>query len=99
VEGYAPRPLDSVILKVGAREDLIQDLDKFKASRGRYRQLGVPYHRGYLFYGPPGSGKTSVVSALAGRFGMSVYAISLKDFGDKTLPKAIRCAAEITYPF
>jgi mitochondrial chaperone BCS1 len=89
VEGYAPRPLDSVILKAGEKEDLVLDVEKFKASRGRYRQLGVPYHRGYLFYGPPGSGKTSVVSALAGRFGMSVYAINLTDFDDKSLLKAI----------
>ena len=27
---------------------------------------GVPYRRGYLFYGEPGSGKTSFIHALAG---------------------------------
>ncbi len=85
VEGYVPRALDSVILKAGEKEDLVQDLEEFKTARERYRKLGVPYHRGYLFYGPPGSGKTSVVSALAGRFGMSVFSINLTDFNDKTL--------------
>jgi mitochondrial chaperone BCS1 len=89
VEGYAPRSLDSVILKTGEKEDLVQDIEKFKGARERYRGLGVPYHRGYLFYGPPGSGKTSTVSALAGRFGMSIYAINLTDFDDKTLSKAV----------
>ena len=89
VEGYAPRSLDSVILKAGEKESLVRDIEKFKAAQERYRKLGVPYHRGYLFYGPPGSGKTSIVSALAGRFGMSVYAINLTDFNDKSLSKAI----------
>ena len=89
VEGYAPRSLDSVILKGGEKEGLVQDIEKFKAAQQRYRKLGVPYHRGYLFYGPPGSGKTSIVSALAGHFGISIYAINLTDFNDKSLLKAI----------
>ena len=28
--------------------------------------LGIPYRRGYLLYGPPGSGKSSFIQALAG---------------------------------
>src|SRR5712692_1169013 len=89
VQAYRPRLLDSVILRPGEKEHLVQDIEKFKAAKDRYYQLGVPYHRGYLFYGPPGTGKTSLVSALAAHFGMSIYAVSLADFNDKTLMKAI----------
>src|SRR5882762_4266418 len=89
VQGYTPRLLDSVILQPGEKERLIQDIEQFKASKQRYRSLGVPYHRGYLLYGPPGTGKTSLVSALAARFGMSIYALSLTEFNDKTLMKAM----------
>ena len=89
VEGYTARRLDSVILKTGERERLAADIEKFKASKSRYRYLGVPYHRGYLLYGPPGTGKTSLVSAIAGKFAMSIYAINLTDFVDRTLMKAI----------
>ncbi len=78
-----------MILKAGEKEGLVQDIEQFKAAQQRYRKLGVPYHRGYLFYGPPGSGKTSIVSALAGHFGISIYAINLTDFNDKSLLKAI----------
>jgi len=89
VQGYTPRLLQSVILKPGEKEHLIRDVEKFKSAKERYFQLGVPYHRGYLLYGPPGTGKTSLVSALAANFGMSIYAISLTDFNDKTLMRAI----------
>lgn len=90
VEGYRARRLESVILKAGEKERLVQDVAQFRASKVRYEQLGVPYHRGYLFYGPPGTGKTSLASALAGRFGMSVYGVSLGDFNDKSLMRAIQ---------
>jgi chaperone BCS1 len=89
VASYSPRSLDSVILKPGEKEHLLEDIRKFRASRQRYAELGVPYHRGYLLYGPPGTGKTSLVSAVAAKFGMSVYAINLTEFNDRTLKSAM----------
>jgi mitochondrial chaperone BCS1 len=89
VAGYSPRSLDSVILRAGEKERLLADVARFKDSRARYRPLGVPYHRGFLFYGPPGTGKTSLVSALAAEFGMSIYQVSLTEFTDKTLMRAM----------
>jgi len=89
IEGYLPRLLDSVILQKGEKERLIEDVEKFRASKARYRQLGVPYHRGYLFYGPPGTGKTSLASAIADQFAMSIYAINLTNFNDRSLMRAV----------
>ena len=89
MESYTPRLLESIILESGEKERLIRDVEKFKASRQRYRQLGVPYHRGYLLYGPPGTGKTSLVSALAARFAMSIYVLDLTNFNDRSLASAM----------
>jgi chaperone BCS1 len=94
VESYAPRRLDSVILEPGEKEHLIQDIIKFRSSKQRYATLGVPYHRGYLLYGPPGTGKTSLVSALAAKFGMSIYAVNLNEFSDRSLGNAINDVPE-----
>lgn len=94
VEAYAPRLLDSVLLKPGEKEHLLEDLQKFRSARPRYRRLGVPYHRGYLFYGPPGTGKTSLVSAIAAKFGMSVYVINLTEMNDRTLKSAMSAVPE-----
>ena len=92
--GYVARKLDSMILSAGEKERLVEDVTKFKNSRIRYRTLGVPYHRGYLFYSPPGTGKTSLVSALAEKFAMSIYAINLAHFTDRTLVSAMNDVAE-----
>ncbi|HST11922.1 MAG TPA: AAA family ATPase [Terriglobales bacterium] len=94
VHAYAPRRLESVILKAKERDDLVNDIRQFQASRERYSVLGVPYHRGYLLYGLPGTGKTSLVSGLAAEFGMSVYAINLTELNDQKLKRAVSTVPE-----
>ncbi len=89
VEGYAPRTMESVVLGPGEKEHLLRDVARFRQSGERYTRLGVPYHRGYLLYGPPGTGKTSLVSALAAHFGLSIYAVNLTDFSDRSLIDAV----------
>jgi len=89
VEGYSPRMLESVILEPGEKEHLVNDVQQFCLSKQRYQRLGVPYHRGYLLHGPPGTGKTSLVSALAAHFGLSIYMINLTDFNDRSLLSAV----------
>jgi chaperone BCS1 len=74
-----PRPLSSVILDGGQADELLADMKEFLAAGDWYRQVGVPYRRGYLLYGPPGNGKTSVVKALAGELGLSIYLLMLND--------------------
>jgi chaperone BCS1 len=89
VEGYSPRLLDSVVLEPGEKEHLLEDIARFQKARHRYQRLGIPYHRGYLLHGPPGTGKTSLVSALAAHFGLSIYTLNLTDFTDRSLMGAV----------
>jgi mitochondrial chaperone BCS1 len=94
VAAYSPRMIESVLLNPGEKEHMMQDIERFRASRERYRRLGVPYHRGYLLYGPPGTGKTSLVSALAAKFGMSIYVVNLAEMNDRTLKNAMNWIPE-----
>jgi mitochondrial chaperone BCS1 len=89
VYAYTARTLNSIILEVGEKERLVEDIRTFRESRDRYRRLGVPYHRGYLLHGPPGTGKTSLVSAVGERFGMSIYSVNLTELNDRSLKVAI----------
>jgi chaperone BCS1 len=42
---------------------------------------GIPFRRGYLLYGSPGSGKTSIIHSLAGELGLNIYIITLSKDG------------------
>ncbi len=73
------RALDSVVLKDGQTEELIKDFEVFLASEEVYARVSQPWHRGYLFHGAAGTGKTSVARALANHFGMPIYYLPLAD--------------------
>lgn len=62
------RAIDSVVLDQKSKEKLLDDLYWFQEDNTRlfYAAHGIPYHRCYLFYGPPGSGKSSMIQALSG---------------------------------
>lgn len=79
-----PRPLESVVLKEGVLEDLVEDVHDFLSSSDEYVKRGIPWHRGYLLYGDPGTGKTSTVKAIATKFEMDVYILQLSDVANDT---------------
>jgi len=73
------RSLESVILPDGHLDAIMDDLTQFLGSEARYLELCQPWHRGYLFHGPPGTGKTSTARAIASALGLDVYYIPLSD--------------------
>jgi chaperone BCS1 len=75
------RPLGSVILDEGIKERIVADVRDFLGRQQWYLDRGIPYRRGYLLHGPPGSGKTSFVQALAGELDFSVAMINLSEIG------------------
>lgn len=52
------RPLDTVVLASGIRERIVRDVREFQQRAAWYLERGIPYRRGYLFHGPPGTGKS-----------------------------------------
>jgi len=73
------RPMETVVLDKERKEALVADINDFlsPSSPRWYATRGVPYRRGYLFHGPPGTGKSSLSFALAGLFGLDIHVISL----------------------
>jgi chaperone BCS1 len=72
------RPLSTVVLDASQKNAIIDDIKEYlhPATRRYYETWGIPYRRGYLFHGPPGTGKASLSFALAGIFGLRIYVVS-----------------------
>ncbi|OAL46911.1 BCS1-like ATPase-like protein [Pyrenochaeta sp. DS3sAY3a] len=77
------RPMHTVSLDEQQKAKIVRDINEYlhPVTARWYASRGIPYRRGYLFHGPPGTGKTSLSFALAGIFGLPVYCISLNEVG------------------
>lgn len=78
------RALDTVFIPEEQKRRIVGDLQRFLTSRETYRRRGTPYRRGYLFEGPPGTGKTTLAMALAGIARRPVYMVNLNTCGGDT---------------
>jgi energy-coupling factor transporter ATP-binding protein EcfA2 len=88
--GYGLKPKaavsdDLIDIPGTVADEIFSDIETFMATGERYRQFGLTHKRGYLFYGPPGSGKTSLAMMLARRFiekvgGIVMYAGGVGEF-------------------
>src|SRR5205814_1155474 len=48
----------------GPASEILGEIDEFWSLAADYLRMGCVHKRGYLFWGPPGSGKSSLVAAI-----------------------------------
>lgn len=70
------RPLDSVCLNKGVKEKLVNFIDKFRENEEFHLRHGISHQTAIMLHGPPGTGKTSVIKALASHYEMPIYNLS-----------------------
>ncbi|APA05292.1 hypothetical protein SS1G_09686 [Sclerotinia sclerotiorum 1980 UF-70] len=73
------RPFSTVVLDEVVKQKVIADMKDYlhPFTRRWYSNRGIPYRRGYLLHGPPGTGKSSLSFAIAGYFRLKIYIVSL----------------------
>lgn len=57
--------------------NVLKDVKNFKSSEKKYNEMGITYRRGYMLYGIPGSGKTTIIELIARNYNMSTYNLSI----------------------
>jgi ATP-dependent 26S proteasome regulatory subunit len=73
------RKLDTVILPDEIKNEIKNDLELFLNSEEWYLHRDIPYTRGYLFYGLPGTGKTSLIKALSLHYKLHISFLMLQN--------------------
>lgn len=64
---------NSLFFNDNLMEKIVKDLEQWKGSKDEYQRLGILYKRGYLLYGKPGTGKSSILNILAQKLNEQIY--------------------------
>ncbi|RHZ59953.1 hypothetical protein Glove_360g160 [Diversispora epigaea] len=78
----ANRGLDSVALDEPQEKLLEKEINTFINDKEFYQRIGMPYKRGILLYGKPGTGKTSLINAITSHLSRDLYYLNLKNITD-----------------
>ena len=76
------RKLSTVILQNGLKDEIANDLKLFIDSKEWYQNMDAAYRIGYMFYGHPGTGKTSLIKALSYHYKKHIYYVMLQNIKD-----------------
>jgi hypothetical protein len=56
--------------------EFLNDLEKFLKSKDYFKDKKIPYKRGYLLHGMPGTGKTSLICYASNKYNIPVYTLN-----------------------
>jgi SpoVK/Ycf46/Vps4 family AAA+-type ATPase len=94
-----PLEWDDLILDDSIIRLVKDDFQLFLEREEWYKQHRLPFRRGYLFHGPPGNGKSSVIRAMLSTAGISGFTINpFRVFTDDDMMAAMFAEAAQTTP-
>jgi hypothetical protein len=83
------RPLKTVAMNKATKDKLIFELEQFYESEEWYNERGMAYKSTFVIHGKPGTGKTSIIKALAAHFGKNICTININSMDDTSFEKAL----------
>lgn len=75
-----PKSISDLIYSGNTGKDLLSDVTRFLESEQWYLDRSITYKRSYLFYGDPGTGKSTMIQSLAKELGWDIFVVDLSNF-------------------
>ncbi|EEF49439.1 ATP binding protein, putative [Ricinus communis] len=74
-----PATFDTLAMDMDVKRVIMEDLERFVKRKEFYKRVGKAWKRGYLLFGPPGTGKSSLIAAMANYLKFDIYDLELTD--------------------
>ena len=84
-----PSTFETLVLEPELKRQIKDDLTAFSNGKEFYHRVGRAWKRGYLLHGPPGSGKSSLIAAMANYLCYDVYDLELTKVSDNSELRAL----------
>uniref|UniRef100_A0A8R7QU56 AAA+ ATPase domain-containing protein n=2 Tax=Triticum urartu TaxID=4572 RepID=A0A8R7QU56_TRIUA len=79
-----PSTFSTLAMDPTRKQEILDDLQMFRDSRDYYASIGKTWKRGYLLFGPPGTGKSTMIAAMANFLDYDVYDLELTSVKSNT---------------
>ncbi|KAF0908835.1 hypothetical protein E2562_028719 [Oryza meyeriana var. granulata] len=79
-----PSTFETLAMDPAKKRDIMDDLDAFRKGKDYYSRIGKAWKRGYLLHGPPGTGKSTMIAAMANYLDYDVYDVELTSVATNT---------------
>lgn len=79
-----PATFDTLAMDPMEKKAIIDDLNAFLVGKDYYDKVGKAWKRGYLLFGPPGTGKSTMIAAISNHLGYDIYDLELTAVSNNT---------------
>jgi SpoVK/Ycf46/Vps4 family AAA+-type ATPase len=76
------KTIKNTIVSEHVNKYFYEDVRNFIKNEEYHAQKGLSYKRGYLLYGEPGCGKTSIIRAIAAEYNLTMFVVDLNIFNN-----------------
>ncbi|KAI7730432.1 hypothetical protein M8C21_025377 [Ambrosia artemisiifolia] len=84
-----PMTFETLAIESELKKSIVEDLNNFRNGKEYYRRIGKAWKRGYLIYGPSGTGKSSLIASMANYLNYDIYDVDLTEVDSDSKLKSI----------